>query len=159
MKAVSTILQANHIDNSGRILIPDTATHRRTWNREDSPDLEKALVALWTRLDQMFTGRWSREHGGLGSDDFKYLLGLLTDKFKDPDDVAAASVELLESGAEHPPSIPKLLALCKKPKQHAAHKEINRDFLLPQHCKGPRSEQTENKIAELRKQLKRRVLR
>lgn len=157
MKAVSTILQTNHIDNCGRILIPDTQTHKRTWNHADSPDLEKALVALWTRLDQMFTGRWTREHGGLGSDDFKYLLGLLNDKLKDPDDVAAASVELLESGAEHPPSIPKLLALCKKPKQHAAHKEINRDFLLPLHSKGPRSEGTESKLTELRKQLRRRA--
>lgn len=105
----------------------------------------------------MFTGRWTREHGGLGSDDFKYLLGLLTEKFKSPDDVAAASVKLLESGAEHPPSIPKLLSLCKKLKQHAAHKEINRDFLLPQLAKGPRSESTERKLSQLRKQLKRRA--
>ena len=159
MRAVSKILQANHIDNCGRILIPDTQTHKRTWNHADSPNLEKALVALWTRLDQMFTGRWTREHGSLGSDDFKYLLGLLNDKHKGPDDVAAASVTLLESGAEHPPSIPKLLALCKKPAKHAAHKEINRDFMLPQLDKGPRSEATEQKLAELRKQLKRRVLR
>lgn len=104
----------------------------------------------------MFTGRWTREHGGLGSDDFKYLLGLLTEKFKSPDDVAAASIKLLESGAEHPPSMPKLLSLCQKPKQHAAHKEINRDFMLPQLAKGPRSEGTEQKLTALREQLKRR---
>lgn len=107
----------------------------------------------------MFTGRWTREHGSLGSDDFKYLLGLLDDKYKDADDVAAASVTLLESGAEHPPSIPKLLSLCCKPKQHAAHKEINRDFMLPHHQKGVRSESTEQKLSELRKKLKRRAVR
>lgn len=102
----------------------------------------------------MFTGRWTREHGSLGSDDFKYLLGLLTEKFKSPDDVAAASIKLLESGADHPPSIPKLLSLCQKPKQHAAHKEINRDFLLPEFSK-VRSEDTNQKFSEQLKRLKR----
>lgn len=159
MKSISTIVQTNLINNTGQILITDTQTHKRTWNREDSQGLEKALVALWTRLDQLFTGRWSKEHGSLGSDDFKYLLGLLADKNKSPADIAAAGIYLLENGADHPPSIPKLLQLCKRPKSHAAHKEINRDFMLPQFSKGPRSEKTESKLVELRKQLKRKAAR
>lgn len=81
---------------------------------ESAPQMQR-LSALWVRMTEMYTTRWTSQHGDTPTDTWCKGLADMSAA-----DLGVGLAALLKSGEAWPPSLPEFRAYCRPPKRENA---------------------------------------